>query len=236
MGVDNPFVGTGTVARYAAGRPYHHARTVRRALGDRRPERTLDLACGTGLSTRALAELGVPVVGADVEPAMVTFARRATGLPFAVGSAEALPVGDGVVDLVTVGSGVHWFDAGRFAAEVVRVLRPGGLLLAYDHVGGRPADEPEFEEWLRGHLRRHPAPPRGRPTGLPLPLVAEDSWPDAVPLDRDGYADYLMSQSNVARAGDALREELRTALTPFFPGRRTVVFTASYQLYAAPES
>ncbi|CAA9290738.1 MAG: hypothetical protein AVDCRST_MAG41-4331, partial [uncultured Corynebacteriales bacterium] len=133
----NPFDSGTMVARYAAGRPYHHGRTVRRALGDRRYDRALDLACGTGLSTRALAERGTAVVGVDVVPAMVAWARRTTGLPYAVGSAEALPVADRSVDLVAVSSGVHWFAAGPVAAEAARVLRPGGALLLYEYAGAQ---------------------------------------------------------------------------------------------------
>jgi ubiquinone/menaquinone biosynthesis C-methylase UbiE len=111
----NPFAGAAD--QYAEGRPYHHARTLRRALAGRRPGVALDVACGSGLSTRGLAELGIAAVGVDVVPAMVARARADTALPYAVAAAEALPLGTGTVDLVTVGPGVHWFDQRRFAAE-----------------------------------------------------------------------------------------------------------------------
>jgi len=234
----NPFDSERTVARYAAGRPYHHGRTVRRALGDRRSGRALDVACGTGLSTRALAELGMDPVGVDAVPAMVVWARRSTGLPYAVGSAEALPVADRSVDLVTVSSGVHWFPPARFAAEAARVLRPAGALLLYEHAGARLPDEPAFEDWMRAHQRRHPAPPRGALAGRAEPdgfvPVAAEQWADLVPFDRDAFADYLMSQSNVAGEPDSVRDRLVAELAPFFPGTREVAFSASYQLLAAP--
>jgi SAM-dependent methyltransferase len=37
------------------------------------------------------------------------------------------------VDLVTVASAIHWFDLGRFYAEVRRVLRPGGVIAAWTY-------------------------------------------------------------------------------------------------------
>ena len=127
----NPFVSAAD--RYAEGRPYHHARTLRRALAGWTPGLALDVACGTGLSTRGLAELGIATLGVDVDAAMVARARADTGLPYAVASAEALPIATGAVDLVTVGSAVHWSAAGAQVPGVLSAAaarcsgtRPGG--------------------------------------------------------------------------------------------------------------
>jgi SAM-dependent methyltransferase len=232
----NPFVSAAD--RYADGRPYHHARTLRRALAGWTPRLALDVACGTGLSTRGLAELGIAAVGVDVAAAMVARARADTGLPYAVGSAEALPVATGSVDLVAVGSGVHWFDQQRFAAEAARVLRPGGALLLYEHGGGTPPD-PAFPDWMRGtYLRRFPLPPRG-PLAPDFPatggfvLERTDEWPDEVAMTRAAFAAYLTTQSNVAgEPADRVRGWFEAELAPFFDGEqaRAVRFRGSCRL------
>jgi SAM-dependent methyltransferase len=153
-----------------------------------------------------------------------------------VAAAEALPVRDGSVDLVTVGSGVHWFDQDRFAAEAARVLRPGGTLLLYEHAGPSLPDEPAFAAWMRGtYLARFPSPPRGAMAATfdgrgRFRLEAEDRWPDPVPFDRAGFAAYLLTQSNLlGEEPEPVRAWLLGQLAPFFPAgeSRPVTFTAS---------
>ena len=236
MTYPNPFVAAAD--RYAEGRPYHHARTLRRALAGQTPRVALDVACGTGLSTRGLAELGIATVGVDVVPAMVARARADTALPYAVATAEALPLATGTVDLVTVSSGVHWFDQRRFGAEAARVLRPGGALLLYEHAGPTLPD-PAFPDWLSGtYLRRFPSPRRGALAAeFPVPgvFVPERTgrWPDEVPMTRARFAAYLATQSNVAgEPPDRVRAWFDAELVPFCPGDQPqpVRFQASYLL------
>jgi SAM-dependent methyltransferase len=86
----------------------------------------LDLAAGTGKLTRALAATGASVVA--VEPV----AEMRAGLPAEVralhGTAEAIPLDDASVDLVTVAQAFHWFNGDAALPEIHRVLRPGGRL------------------------------------------------------------------------------------------------------------
>jgi SAM-dependent methyltransferase len=101
--------------------------------GPMRGRRALDLACGTGLSTRGLAARGVAVTGIDVAPNMLDVARRSgyRGATFFTARAESTPFADGSFGLVTCGQAFHWFDARSTLAEIERVLVPGGAHVQY---------------------------------------------------------------------------------------------------------
>lgn len=94
----------------------------------------VDLGCGTGFATEVLVDK-YPLVawqGIDVAAGMLAVASRKNGLAkvrFSQASAEALPLPDGSVDVVVANFSWHWFGEGA-GAEVRRVLRPGGWLLA----------------------------------------------------------------------------------------------------------
>ena len=96
--------------------------------------RVLDLGCGTGALSLALAERGARVVGIDTSENQVRAAResaRARGLDarFHVASAEDTGTESGAFDLVTASQCWLYFDAERACTEVRRVLRPEGRLL-----------------------------------------------------------------------------------------------------------
>lgn len=94
----------------------------------------LDLGTGTGTLARQLAARGCVVTGLDPSaPLLAEAARLATedGVParWVAGRAEATGLPDGAFDLVTAGQCWHWFDGPAAAAEVWRVLRPGGAVV-----------------------------------------------------------------------------------------------------------
>jgi SAM-dependent methyltransferase len=91
--------------------------------------RILDVGCGTGATTASLSAFG-DVIGLDLGPAALRHAR-ARGLPVARGSAERLPVRAASLDVVVALDVLEHLDDDRRALdEMLRVLRPGGLLLA----------------------------------------------------------------------------------------------------------
>lgn len=113
---------------YAAVRPGYPQAAVDLLLPDGARD-VLDLAAGTGKLTQALVARGVRVVA--VEPADGMRAQLVARLPQVevhAGTAEAVPLPDASVDAVTVAQAWHWFDEPAAAAEVARVLRPGGTL------------------------------------------------------------------------------------------------------------
>ena len=100
--------------------------------------RVLDVGCGIGGSARILArDYGFEVLAISISPGQIERARQLTpeGLPcrFAVMDALNLELADGSFDAVwTVEAGPHMPDKQRFADELLRVLKPGGLLAVAD--------------------------------------------------------------------------------------------------------
>lgn len=96
-------------------------------------QRALDVACGTGALTVAVAQRVGPVgqaCGLDVNPQMLAVARRKhPGIDWRDGRAEALPFADASFDAVVSQFGMMFFDD-RAASlrEMHRVLRPGGRM------------------------------------------------------------------------------------------------------------
>lgn len=115
--------------RVRPGYPAGAIDLLRDELGMGEGCRVLDLAAGTGKLTRLLVEAGADVVA--VEPVAGMRALLAHHLPTVEvldGTAEAIPLADASLDLVTVAQAFHWFDGPAALAEIARVLRPGGGL------------------------------------------------------------------------------------------------------------
>lgn len=96
-------------------------------------QRVIDVACGTGVLTRLVAQRvgsGGSVVGLDINEEMLAVAeRKAPAIEWQRGPAEALPFDDGSFDAVVSQFGLMFFQDRRAALqEMARVLRPGGRL------------------------------------------------------------------------------------------------------------
>jgi SAM-dependent methyltransferase len=94
----------------------------------------LDVACGTGNVTLPLARLGAITTGVDIAPNLLVQGRAraaAEGLEiqFDEGDAEALPYPDARFDYVFTMFGAMFAPRPALvAAELARVLKPGGTL------------------------------------------------------------------------------------------------------------
>jgi SAM-dependent methyltransferase len=119
---------TAAAEAYERGRPSYPDEAVRLLvdeLGIGPGRDVLDLAAGTGKLTRILATTGASVVAVEPVEAMRSLL---TGVAVLDGTAEAIPLSDASVDVVTVAQAFHWFDPPAALAEIDRVLRPGGAL------------------------------------------------------------------------------------------------------------
>lgn len=105
--------------------------------------RALEYGCGTGSLAIELARRGADVVGIDISPVAIRTARRRTKRAGVVATfrpmdAQDLDFPDGSFDLVS-GSGIlHHLDLAPAAAEIRRVLRPGGVAVFVEPLGHNP--------------------------------------------------------------------------------------------------
>jgi SAM-dependent methyltransferase len=111
--------------------------------------RIVDLGCGTGIVSGALAGAGYEVIGADPAPAMVAVARTKPGadrVRWVVGGAEAIGTPDADLAIMT-GHVAQFFvaddDWSTALAHLHAALRPGGRLV----FESRNPDAREWETW-----------------------------------------------------------------------------------------
>jgi SAM-dependent methyltransferase len=109
------------------------------------PSRQLawDCATGNGQVAIGLARHFDRVVGTDASAAQIDHAFADERIAYRVEPAEATSLDAASVDLVTVGQALHWFDLDRFYAEVRRVLRTGGVIVAWCY--GRCTVAPDID-------------------------------------------------------------------------------------------
>lgn len=110
-----------------------------------RPLRVLDLGSGTGRFTPALADtFGSPVYGVEPSARTRDIAQVDAAHPEVIyldGAAEAIPLADGSCDLALLFLTFHHFrDRAAALAELVRVLRPGGVALMRSQFRDRMPD------------------------------------------------------------------------------------------------
>lgn len=122
-------------------------------------DQALDLCCGTGDISFALAKCGAEVKGLDFSKEMLAVAETRSVIPkpqtpnpkFLQGDAQQLPFADQSFDVITVGYGLRnltsW-EAG--IREMVRVAKPGARLLVLDF--GKP-DNALWRTLYFGYLR-----------------------------------------------------------------------------------
>lgn len=179
----------------------------------------LDIGTGPGFTAFAVAPYCETVIATDVTPRMleqVRALRDERGAPrtqIALAAAEALPFADASIDLVVTRTASHHFlDFDRWLAETVRVLAPGGVLVACDTCA--PEDE-TAAEWMHdievrrdaSHVRNLP-PSQWRRAVEHAGLRIEEVEMSYVVLQ---YPDWVQRAGTPAEEAEAIRRDMLAA-------------------------
>ncbi|MEI2738255.1 MAG: methyltransferase domain-containing protein [Chitinophagaceae bacterium] len=200
--------------RYSKGRPDFHSNTIRHIKDylhlDKKLNNALDIACGTGLSAKALLEIATNVYGTDSSQEMLNFAVQPGEVHYSIAPAEQQPFTDNSFDIITVSSGVHWFDIDKFLAEANRLLISRSWLVLYEnHFIAEMAGYNNFNNWFTDvYLKKFPSPPRNNVypwtnenlTPKNFAFVAEEIFKNAVVFNKKQLALYFTTQSNIIAA------------------------------------
>ncbi len=94
-------------------------------------DKVLELGCGTGYFTRALAHSGAQVTAIDISPGLLEVAQRECARPnvqFEVQNAYELTYSDESFDSVVGSSVLHHLEVDAALSEIYRVLKPSGTV------------------------------------------------------------------------------------------------------------
>ena len=113
----------------------------------------LDVACGPGFLTAALARRCARALGVDATPALIERARThaarsgITNLHVHLGDAEALPFASGRFDVVTCKAAFHHFPRPeRVLREMRRVVKDDGRVMVADMLGSEDTARSEYQD------------------------------------------------------------------------------------------
>ena len=94
-----------------------------------------DCATGNGQCAISLAQYFKTVYATDLSEVQISNSFKRPNIIYKVEEAEKASLSNHSADLITVATGIHWFDIPAFYKEVQRILKPGGILAVWGYGG-----------------------------------------------------------------------------------------------------
>lgn len=193
---------------------------LQRMIAERPAARwTIDLGTGAGFTAFAAAEYSSHVVASDITREMLLETRRIggqrglTNVMLCLNLAEALPLSENSIDLVTCrAAGHHFSNLEAALGEVRRVLKPGGSLVMADSVS--PEDD-ALAEWFNDvELRRDFSHVNNRKPSVLLQMLEDKGLRVVERYDERTYMtfnDWVKRTATPEEEVIALRRDFRNA-------------------------
>ncbi len=220
------------------------------ALGEAGQGRILDLACGPGVVSAALAKTARQVIGLDATPAMLEKARARcadagiANVEFCEGDATALPYEPGTFDAVVTRLSIHHFETpAAVVAQAHRALRPSGRLVVADVLVSDDPGEAALQNAIE-HLR-DPSHVRMFPqhgledlvSGAGFSILSTSTWEKSRELEEwMGIANDPRRAQSLRTVARTLAEDGRTAGMGLCIENDTIVFFHRWHMITAEKT
>ncbi|MEX1015044.1 MAG: class I SAM-dependent methyltransferase [Candidatus Paceibacterota bacterium] len=122
-----------TARHYAAYRPQLHEFILEKCLSRKETfENGLDIGCGTGISTMALAKYCTKVYGIDPSAAMLNKAKSGKNVKFLLYDGHTIPMYNRKIDLVTFSGSLNYAKSPLLIKELFRICHDNSIIISYD--------------------------------------------------------------------------------------------------------
>lgn len=193
-----------------------------------RDDAVVDVGAGTGLSTEPWLARGFRVQAVEPNAEMRAAAAATLAaypqLELMDAAAEALPMPDGSVALVTAAQAFHWFDSDATRREFKRVLKPRGYvaLIWNERATGESPFLQGYEEAMNAYANDYSTITHKRRSDERIAdffapgAVTEQRFDNRQTFDFDGLCGRVWSSSYAPQPGEPNYTELRTQLHRLF--------------------
>lgn len=209
---------------YARGR-FGYPLELYQTLAAQCPARELawDCGCGSGQVACDLPKFFTQVIATDISEPLLALAPPDPRVVYRAAPADSSGLPSSSVDLITVAQAVHWFDLDRFWREVLRVLKPGGVLAIWGYTWPQVN---EATNHVLGFLKQEIAPFWPARSVLlhrnyealnpPLQELTLPAFELSAAWSLEDYLDHLRSWSAVRYYKEHQRRDIVEALLPEF--------------------